>query len=158
MPAGRPRKPTTLKKLGGTLQLSRENALEPIPEIALGVPPNWLSATAREYWNEIGGLLLQMKLVSYGDTAALMLLTDVLGEWCAVRKVIHKKGRVYQVISEGGMLYKARPEVAMESDLWRRAHRMLVEFGLTPAARSKVSALGTTEEKDPLSALLDEAR
>jgi P27 family predicted phage terminase small subunit len=158
MPAGRPRKPTTLKKLGGTLQPSRENPLEPVPEIALGVPPNWLSATAREYWNDIGGLLLQMKLVSYGDTAALMLLTDVLAEWCAVRKIIQKKGRTYQIITEGGMTFKARPEVAMEADLWRRAHRMLVEFGLTPAARSKVSALGATEEKDPLSALLDEAQ
>lgn len=157
MPPGRPSKPTALKKLGGTLQPSRTNALEPVPEVALGIPPNWLSATAKEYWHEIGGLLLQMKLISYGDTAALMLLTDVLAEWCMVRKIIKKKGRTYQVLTEGGMTYRPRPEVAMESDLWRRAHRMLVEFGLTPAARSKVSALGATEEKDPLSALLDEA-
>lgn len=158
MPAGRPPKPTALKKLGGTLQPSRTNPLEPIPDVALGIPPNWLSATAKEYWNEIGGLLLQMKLISYGDTAALMLLTDVLAEWCLVRKIIKKKGRVYQVLTEGGMTYKARPEVAMEADLWRRAHRMLVEFGLTPASRSKVSALGVAEEKDPLAALLDEAK
>ena len=158
MPAGRPPKPTALKKLGGTLQPSRTNPLEPVPEVALGYPPVWLSATAKEYWDEIGGLLLQMKLVSYGDSAALMLLVDVLAEWCAVRKIIKKKGRVYQVLSEGGMTYKPRPEVAMESDLWRRAHRMLVEFGLTPAARSKVSVIGDKEEKDPLSALLDVAK
>jgi len=99
-----------------------------------------------------------MKLISYGDTAALMLLTDVLAEWCMVRKIIKKKGRVYQVLSEGGITYKARPEVAMESDLWRRAYRVLVEFGLTPASRTKVSALGAGEEKDLLSALLEEAQ
>ena len=158
MPAGRPRKPTELKKLGGTAQPSRLNPLEPVPEVALGLPPDWLSATAKEYWSEIGGLLLQMKIVSYGDSAALMLLTDVLAEWCAVRRLIKRKGRTYENITESGLIIKARPEVAMESDLWRRAKTMLIEFGLTPAARSKVSALGSTEEKDPLAALLDEAQ
>jgi P27 family predicted phage terminase small subunit len=158
MPAGRPRKPTALKKLGGTAQPSRLNPLEPVPAVALGHPPEWLSTTAKEYWQEIGGILLQMKLVSYGDTAAMTLLCDVLAQWVSVRVTIAKKGRVYQVLSEGGMLFKARPEVAMEADLWRRAQRMLVEFGLTPASRSKVSALGDAEEKDPLSALIDEAK
>lgn len=158
MPAGRPRKPTELKKLGGTAQPSRLNPLEPVPDVALGHPPEWLSATAKEYWSEIGGILLQMKLVSYGDTAAMTLLCDVLAQWVSVRVTIAKKGRVYELLSDGGKVFRARPEVAMEADLWRRAHRMLVEFGLTPAARSKVSALGATEEKDPLSALLDEAQ
>lgn len=140
------------------MQPSRTNPLEPVPEVALGYPPVWLSATAKEYWAEIGGLLLQMKLVSYGDSAALMLLVDVLAEWCAVRKILIKKGRTYKSTTEFGFVLKARPEVALESDLWRRAHRMLVEFGLTPASRSKVSALGAAEEKDPLSALMDEAK
>lgn len=157
MPAGRPPKPTHLKKLGGTLQPSRTNTMEPVPDVALGHPPEWLSATAKEYWSEIGGILLQMKLVSYGDTAAMTLLCDVLAQWVSVRVTIAKKGRVYELLSDGGKVFRARPEVAMEADLWRRASRMLVEFGLTPAARSKVSALGGTEEKDPLSALFDEA-
>jgi P27 family predicted phage terminase small subunit len=158
MAAGRPRKPTTLKKLGGTLQPSRTNPLEPIPDVALGLPPEWLSATAKEYWQEIGGILLQMKLISYADTAAMTLLTDVLAQWVSVRVTIAKKGRVYELLSDGGKVFRARPEVAMEADLWRRAQRMLVEFGLTPASRSKVSALVVKEEKDPLSALMDEAK
>lgn len=158
MAAGRPRKPTTLKKLGGTLQPSRTNPLEPVPDVALGLPPEWLSATAKEYWQEIGGILLQMKLISYADTAAMTLLTDVLAQWVSVRVTIAKKGRVYELLSDGGKVFRARPEVAMEADLWRRAQRMLVEFGLTPASRSKVSALVVKEEKDPLSALMDEAK
>lgn len=158
MAAGRPRKPTTLKKLGGTLQPSRSNPLEPVPDVALGLPPEWLSSTAKEYWQEIGGILLQMKLISYADTAAMTLLCDVLAQWVSVRVTIAKKGRVYELLSDGGKVFRARPEVAMEADLWRRAQRMLVEFGLTPASRSKVSALVVKEEKDPLSALMDEAK
>ena len=158
MAAGRPSKPTHLKKLGGTLQPSRTNPLEPVPEVALGYPPDWLSATAKEYWQEIGSILLQMKVISYADTAAMTLLCDVLAQWVSVRVTIAKKGRVYELLSDGGKVYRARPEVAMEADLWRRAQRMLVEFGLTPASRSKVSALVAGEEKDPLSALMDEAK
>jgi P27 family predicted phage terminase small subunit len=99
-----------------------------------------------------------MKLVSYGDSAALMLLCDVLAEYVSLRVIIEKKGRVYENLTDGGKVYRARPEVAMASDAWRRAQRMLVEFGLTPASRSKVSALGAAEEKDPLAALIEEAQ
>jgi P27 family predicted phage terminase small subunit len=112
---------------------------------------------AKEYWQEIGGLLLQMKLISYGDTAAMTLLCDVLAQWVSVRVTIAKRGRVYELLTAGGKVFRARPEVAMEADLWRRAAAMLQQFGLTPSSRSKVNALGATEEKDPLSALLDEA-
>lgn len=156
MAAGRPSKPTHLKKLGGTLQPSRTNPLEPVPEVALGLPPDWLSSTAKEYWQEIGSLLLQMKIVSYGDTAAMSLLCDVLAQWVSVRVTLTKRGRVYELLTPGGKVFRARPEVAMEADLWRRAKAMLTEFGLTPASRSKVSALGGVDEKDPLSALIEE--
>jgi len=99
-----------------------------------------------------------MKLISYGDSAALMLLTDVLAEYVSLRVIIEKKGRVYELLTPGGKVFRARPEVALASDAWRRAQRMLVEFGLTPASRSKVSALGGIEEKDPLAALIEEAQ
>lgn len=158
MAAGRSPKPTHLKKLGGTLQPSRTNTLEPVPDIALGLPPDWLSPTAKEYWQEIGGLLLQMKLISYGDTAAMTLLCDVLAQWLSVRATLNKRGRVYELLTASGKVYRARPEVVMEADLWRRAKTMLTEFGLTPASRSRVSALGGTEEKDPLAALIEEAQ
>lgn len=158
MGAGRPSIPTHLKKLGGTLQPSRTNPDEPIPDVALGLPPDWLTPTAKEYWEEIGGILLQMKVISYADTAAMTLLCDVLAQYVSVRVTIAKRGRVYELLTPGGKVYRARPEVAMEADLWRRAKSMLTEFGLTPASRSKVSALGGTEEKDPLAALFDEAK
>ena len=113
---------------------------------------------AKEYWQEIGGLLLQMKIVSYGDTAAMTLLCDVLAQWVSVRVTIAKRGRVYELLTPGGKVFRTRPEVAMEADLWRRVKAMLTEFGLTPSSRSKVSALGGTDEKDPLAALFDEAK
>jgi P27 family predicted phage terminase small subunit len=49
-------------------------------------------------------------------------------------------------------MIKANPAVAMLADADRRFKSYLVEFGLTPAARSKVNTLPDEEEgrKDPL--------
>lgn len=122
------------------------------------MPPEWLSPMAKEYWSEIGNLLLDMKLISYPDKAALVLLTDVLAQWHSVRVAIAKRGRVYELLSDGGKVFKARPEVAMEADLWKRALRMLTEFGLTPASRGKVAALGASEGKDPFAEMMEQMK
>ena len=43
--------------------------------------------------------------------------------------------------SEINGFYEApRPEVAIRSDAWKRHKSMLVEFGLTPSARTRVAA------------------
>ncbi|MEX9782373.1 P27 family phage terminase small subunit, partial [Providencia manganoxydans] len=41
----------------------------------------------------------------------------------------------------------------MKADVWKRIRAMLSEFGMTPAARTKVSAKGP-EQEDPLEAFL----
>ena len=48
----RPRKPTAIKKLQGTLQPCRTNFNEPVPKKALNTvePPDFLSKTARDLW------------------------------------------------------------------------------------------------------------
>lgn len=49
---GRPRKPTAVKKLQGTLQPCRTNELEPMPSHALKsvAVPDYLSDKAKEIW------------------------------------------------------------------------------------------------------------
>ena len=52
--------------------------------------------------------------------------------------------------TDGGFLIKANPAVAMLADADRRFKSYLVEFGLTPAARTKVKVDGGEKEEDPL--------
>ncbi|MGY2133642.1 phage terminase small subunit P27 family [Hymenobacter sp. HD11105] len=158
MAGGRPRKPTSLKKLAGTDQPCRTNEQEPVPDVALPLPPAWLSPAAKEYWGEIGAVLLSMKLVTAAEGPALMLLTDALAEWVGARKVVLKSGRTYKAMTEHGFIMRPRPEVAIASDAWKRAMRMLVEFGLTPASRSKVSAIGEKEGKDPFAQMMEDMK
>ena len=155
MAAGRPRKPTHLKKLSGTLQPCRTNPNEPTPAVYLPTPPDWLSERAREYWGEIGAVLLAMRLTTIADGPALQLLTEALAEWAEARQIVHQQGLTYTTTSKmGEVIPHPRPEVSMAADAWRRALRMLSEFGLTPASRSKVSALGEEEGPDPFAQMM----
>ena len=149
MPAGRPLKPTVLKKLGGTLQPSRTNANEPTLATFLPIPPTWLSKQAKQYWGEIGAVLLGMKLCTAADGPALMLLTETMAEWAEARQAVHTRGLTYDTTTvSGGTMRRPNPEVAIAADAMKRALRMLTEFGLSPASRGKVSALGEEEEEN----------
>ncbi len=165
MAGGRPPKPTIQKKLGGTLQPSRTNAQEPVPDVCLPLLPDWLSERGRQYWDTIGAVLLNMKVVTAGDGSALMLLVESLAEWAEARQAIIGAdgapglGLVYEMQTEGGQtMRRPNPEVAMASDAMKRSLNMLREFGLTPSSRGKVSALGDGDGKDPFAEMMDDLK
>lgn len=173
MVTGRPRKPTTLKALQGTARPDRTNAREPEPPPGPVKPPSWLKGRARAAWRQLAPMLEDMRVLTTADPHALALLCDAYAEYIDCREVVRKQGAVYEsrvvkassrrVEAEGGdedfdaadwsVIIRPRPEVKMASDAWRRVHRMLVEFGLTPSSRSKVSA-GGAEDADPFEEFL----
>jgi P27 family predicted phage terminase small subunit len=143
------------KALGGTLEPGRTNHAEPQPTVLLPLPPEWLSEKAKQYWGEVGGVLLSMKLCTVADGPALELLTEALAEWAEARRAVHLAGLTYETTTmTGDVMRRPNPEVAIASDAWRRALKMLTEFGLTPASRSKVSALGGEDGKDPFAEMI----
>jgi len=149
---GRKPKPTHLKILGGETRPSRVNYDEPSARIGEATAPEWLSARASEIFAQISATLLGMGISSPDDQAALALLASRLEEVEILTAVIEDQGRTY--CTDAG-LWKARPEVSQRSEAMRHAQSLLVEFGLTPSARSKVS-VGKTKESNPFGAL-DEA-
>jgi P27 family predicted phage terminase small subunit len=151
----RPRLPTAVKKLRGTLQPSRLNRAEPKPEPGIPDPPPGLSEAALAIWPAIAAALGGMRVVAKSDAIALAGLCECLGEIAAARaalarpvkvgrRVIAKAGaRTYATTSRtGAVMLRARPEVAMVSDADRRLQAWLTKFGLSPADRSRVSAAG----------------
>jgi len=159
MPAGRTPKPTVLKELGGTAQPSRTNAHEPRGEVFLPTPPEWLSPKAKQYWGDIGAVLLAMKVTTAADGPALQLLTETLAEWAEARQAVHVQGLVYETTTmQGDTMRRPNPEVAIASDAMKRSLNMLREFGLTPASRSKVSALGDNDGADPFAEMMSDMK
>lgn len=158
MGAGRPAKPTALKVLQGNPGRRPKNAREPKAQRGRPKCPAWLSAKARAAWGELCDLLDSMRVLTISDRKALELLCDAYAEWRDARETIRKEGGpTYRAETESGFIIRARPEVAIAADAWRRVKALLSEFGLTPSARTKVQALDDGNQ-DPFDAFLDSNR
>lgn len=158
MPSPRP-KPTHLKVVAGNPGKRKLNKREPKPAREIPSCPAYLSDTAKVVWGRLSVLLDRMGVLTEADGAALERLCDVYAEILECRELIATQGRTYSSIRGIGdenspieqVLMKANPAVAMLADADRRFKSYLVEFGLTPAARSKVQAKQDDDDKkDPL--------
>lgn len=152
---GRPRTPTALKALRGTLRADRANPNEPAPDP--GIPPLRRGAAreVRREYERLSSALEKLRVVTMADGLALELCASALAEHRAALDTVLEKGHTYIVTTETGSMEYRRPEVAIAADAWRRATQMLQQFGLTPASRGKVSGQVTTPE-DPLDAFTRE--
>lgn len=152
---GNPPVPTALKKLRGNPGKRAYNEDEPTPPVLITRPPDWLDDAARDAWLELSPMLASMRVLTEADRVALMLLCDAYSEWRAARDAVVEEGMVFTVINEAGdTMIRRRPEVGIRADAWRRVLRGLIEFGLTPSARSRVSS-GEADEVDPMAEFFD---
>jgi P27 family predicted phage terminase small subunit len=81
------------------------------------------------------------------------LLCDAYHEYRVARRQVEHDGMMVVRLTKAGMVRVKHPLIQVYQDAWRRVRLMLVEFGLTPASRSKTSSR-PAEEADPLQELL----
>ncbi len=142
--------PTAIKKLTGTYQPARDvpDALDNTGVAPVGHPE--LIAhddVAIERYHQLIVHVTQMKVISQEDDFALALLAMRLVEVERSSAVIRIHGTTYQTkTKQGDLMWRARPEVAMRNEAMRHAQSLLNEFGLTPAARSRVSAKSNDDD------------
>ncbi|MBO9437325.1 phage terminase small subunit P27 family [Sulfitobacter sp. R18_2] len=151
---GRKPIPDKLKLVKGTARADRMNPEAPAANPGVANAPEWLSDRASELFAQLSATLLGMGIASPDDQAALAMLASRLEEVELMTAVIEDGGRVYEQKDEEGnvRMIRARPEVGMRNEAMRHAQSLLAEFGLTPAARSKVSA-GKPADENPFKAL-----
>lgn len=146
--------PTALKQLKGTHQSCRDAPNTPPANIPsyLPAPPDYLNYRAAEIFRQLCVHLTGMKILNVEDIPMLGLLASRLQEVEEHTATIESEGFSYRT-NKG--LWKARPEVAMRNEAMRHSQSLLIEFGLSPAARSRVSAQIGDKEKNPF-AILDD--
>lgn len=152
--AGRKAIPDKLKLVTGTARPHRVNQDAPPANPGIAVAPEWLSVRAAELFAQLSATLLGMGIASPDDQSALALLASRLEEVELMTAVIEDAGRIYEQRdpeTNDLRMIRARPEVAMRNEAMRHAQSLLSEFGLTPSARSKVSA-GKAPEENPFKA------
>lgn len=152
--AGRRPKPSHLRLVTGNAGKRPINKAEPKPFRAIPSPPDHLSPEARVAWGRFSAMLDRIGVLTEADAAALEQVSETYVEIVALRSDIAANGRFQTVITKSGdEMERMRPAYSALMDADRRLKAWLVEFGVTPAARSKVKANGAEEKpEDPAAA------
>jgi len=156
MPAGRPPKPTELKRLHGTDRSDRRNDAEPVPPEGTISYPNWLSQAGQAAWENLAPTLIDMGLLTTADVHSFALLCEAYALYVSASETITANGPTYESVNvkTGVTMVRQRPEVAIAADAWRRTALMMQQFGMTPSARGRVQVpkATTDDERDPFDA------
>jgi P27 family predicted phage terminase small subunit len=105
-----------------------------------GVPyaPRVLSEEAKKEWRRIVRVLLEANLYTEADRAALMMYCQAWGRWLEAEKQLEATGGPILVSEKGGLYQNLWLSVAQKAAA--EVRRLISEFGLTPASRSRVTA------------------
>lgn len=158
MPPGRKPEPSRMKVLKGTNRKDRMNENEPKTEpVAEMKPPAYLNNTAKVAFRDLVKMIGAdgMNVLAEADKTALAMLCDQYSIYREARKVIKSKKLTFETVGRNGKQIKARPEVGIMNGAWDRVAKMMVEFGLTPSARSRVNEV-EKQEKDAFEVFMNQ--
>ena len=130
--------------------------------------PKGLSASARREWRYIVAELLKLGTLTVVDGKALAAYCETFALWEQARKEIKANGLTFQtkmvinrkqpdgtVVQEEVLLgIKRNPAVAIAFEALRSMKAFLVEFGLTPASRSRLHVVAPPKEDDPVATFM----
>ena len=134
---GRKAAPAQSKVLRGNFRKDRDTH-GPAVEIELPPCPSWLPNSAKQYWAEIGPQLVKSGLISVVDSAAFSLHCDSMGKYKEVCRQLQGLEDLYDKTPQGFLVQSAL--FTIRNKLWDQVLKSSSEFGLSPAARSKVRA------------------
>lgn len=147
---GRKPKPTALKRLQGNPGHRRlsEHELQPKP----GLPrcPAHVQGIARREWHRVGRILGGLGLLTLADRTALEIYCLTYQHWVEAEAMVAKTNLVVKGNKQPLIL---NPFFVASQRLSAQLQAILVEFGMTPSSRSRLS-IAPPPEKDPFTEYL----
>lgn len=134
---GRPRKPTGLHVIDGTARKDRMLASEPKPELARPSCPAWLAREAKREWRRIAKELETLGLLTRVDRAALAAYCQCYARWREAEELVAREG-LTETTDKGNVIQ--HPAVGIANKAMAEMRAFLTEFGMTPAARTRINA------------------
>ena len=150
--AGRRPKPTVLKLVEGNPGKRAINKKEPKPKREIPSCPAHMSDAGKVAWGRLSVLLDRMGVLTEADSAALERLCDCYSDILICRESLIADGWTYKTLdAQGNTLIKGNPAATQLRAADAQFKSYLIEFGLTPSARTKVHAAPDEDKKaDPL--------
>jgi len=144
---GRTPRPANLAKLSGDRRALKRKTLD-LP-FAIPCAPMWLTPEAKNEWDEIVPVLARMRVISDADKIAIALLADALARWKYLTEQIKIHGYVHEILGRNGLVERVvrSPHITMHIEYGQIVQKMLIQFGLTPSARARITS-NEQKEKD----------
>ena len=131
--AGRPRKPTALKRLQGTYRPDRESADEPKLE-GHADPPDVLTAEALAEWERLAPDLEAIGLLTVADRAVFAVYCQA---WADYNRLTDQLNSMASWTWQSAKGYRQQvPEISMRRECWTRLKEAGSRLGLDPSSRS----------------------
>lgn len=162
--AGRRPKPAAIHQLNGNprhfSQAELNGSANPQPNCDEPEMPKGMSKAARREWRNIVPLLKQLRVLSNIDGKALAAYCESYALWETARNEYLSTGITFREMFEDkdGVMrpgnIKKNPAVAIANDALKAMKTFLIEFGLTPASRTRLK-IERPKTEDDLSAVLN---
>lgn len=148
---GPPPKPNELKALEGNPG-KRRLKNSPKPERVLGLKcPKFIGRHGKAEWNRITPELARLGMLTKIDYAALVMYCRTYQKWMEAEEFLIEKGTIFTLKeddvldSQGNIIKKGKikyiqqlPQVSIAQQCAEYCRKMISEFGLSPAARSRL--------------------
>jgi len=149
---GRPRTPTALKKLKGTLKASRERGRhEWMPPAGAPPQPDDLAPIEAREWQRLVELLVPVGILTTADGDVLRARCVAYGRALAADADVRRRG--ITVASADGV--KRNPACLESRQNWDAVTKLGSMLGLDPAARAKLAAPPPAKPKAEVEAEAD---
>jgi P27 family predicted phage terminase small subunit len=135
MPAGRPAKPTAIKRLEGNPGKRALNKREPTPK-GSAVPAPEMSERALKVWKRLTGAMVA-GVYTQADEALMMVYCEAVAEHHAATEMLKTEPRL--VKGSTGQLVPS-PWLKIRSDQARIIAQVGPRLGLDPVSRQAISA------------------
>lgn len=128
----------------------RANTRPNEPKAPVSVPkcPKGMADDRRALWRSYGKTLASMGVLTENDATALLLLVNAHSDYVSLDNEVQTRGILLQ--GRCGEMVK-NPAITLRAEAWKRLLRICQEFGLTPAARTRVSSIAASEDTSDLS-------
>lgn len=132
--AGRRPKPTAVKELAGNPGKRPLNRVEPRPPASSARAPRGLGEEAARFWRRYAPVLSELGVLTQVDEPALQMAAEHYEVALRAAKQLHDE----ELIIEGRDGPRKNPLAQILRDNSSALKSFLVEFGMTPASRSKI--------------------
>jgi P27 family predicted phage terminase small subunit len=145
---GRKSLPTEIRRMTGNSTGRPLNENEPTPTAGHPACPSHITGEAKAEWDRLCDELDAMGILTTADRSVIAMAAKSWGRWVKAEGKVDETDEI--VAAQKTKTPMHNPWLGVANKAFDQHHKMLVELGLTPSARSKIKIDKSNQEADDL--------